>query len=120
MKRKEREEKKRKGKSNKNRERTHVGCSRGRSILACTYTLHHKHCSKPHCDSYTCGCSWVPTGQVDKLENTHAEFSMNLNISTSNIDTLTEHTVQHTLKAYLMLSVELAAFEALHKAIGYE
>lgn len=48
---------------------TDAVCSRGRSILGCTCTPHHKHCNRLHCDSYMCGCSWVPTDQVDTLQH---------------------------------------------------
>lgn len=47
---------------------TYVECSRVRSSLGCTCIRHRRRCSRPRCDSYTYGCSWVPTDQVDKLQ----------------------------------------------------
>lgn len=48
---------------------THVVYSRGPSSPGYTCTPRHRHCSRPRCDSYTCGYSWAPTDQGDRLKD---------------------------------------------------
>ncbi len=91
---------------------TDAVCSKGRSILVCTCILHHMHCSRLHCDSYMCGCSWVPTDQVDTLQ--HSNNKMLVFLTFSHTCSLLYITPKYLFTEVQMILWEDKCFTRLH------
>lgn len=61
---------------------TYSECSRALSSQVYIYIPHHRRCRRPHCGSCTCGCSWGPSEQEDKLKHSIQVSWLEFSIST--------------------------------------